>query len=69
MRRNEYNARRREFCARGSRLPHAKLTEDIVRDIRRNPRGLNGRQMAEAHGVSPTCIYEIWSGDTWSHVR
>ena len=68
MTRQEYDDRRRQLCARGSMLPQSKLSESDVKQIKKNKNGLNGRQMSECFSVSPTCIYEIWSGDTWAHV-
>jgi len=64
----EYNSRRYELAARGNDLPHAKLNPDAVREIRSNPKGLNGRQLAEQYGVSEACIRKVLYRESWSHV-
>jgi hypothetical protein len=58
-------------CANtGSDHPNAKLTEDIVIDMRR--RHDNGeattQELADEHGVSYRCAQQAIGGQTWGHV-
>ena len=51
-------------------MPRAKLTDEIVRDLRRN--GLGGRtisQVARDLGVSRTTLDYAYKGVTWKHIR
>ena len=55
---------------RGEDMPRAKLTDEIVRDLRRN--GLGGRtisQVARDLGVSRTTLDYAYKGVTWKHIR
>lgn len=52
--------------ARGSKQHNAKLTEDQVYAIRRDPRGC--RRLARAYGVSPSLILLIRKRRIWKHV-
>jgi hypothetical protein len=56
--------------ARGEQHPHARLTEDQVREIRNTPAysGIN-RDFADQFGVSRRHIYAIRSGKKWGHLR
>jgi hypothetical protein len=62
----------RIYCARGTRLPQAKLTEDKVAIIRREfvpySRTNGARALARRHGLHVNTIWRITSGDTWAHV-
>lgn len=56
--------------ARGSRHPHAKLTEDAVREIRAaRAAGIPLAQLAARFGVSVRVVYEAAVGITWKHVK
>ena len=65
---------------RGSQLPQSKLTEDAVRQARREY--LEGRQqiqalqrkysvagIAERFGVSTSAMEKALAGSTWGHVK
>lgn len=54
---------------RGEQLPQTKLTVERVREIKRNPRGLTARQLAEQENVHYRTIEKIRHGQTWSHVQ
>lgn len=66
--REEYLSRRYEFHKRGIDLPHAKLTDEQVREIRENRRGLTDKQQAEKYGVHRNTIFNIRHRIKWSHV-
>jgi hypothetical protein len=56
----------------GSRNPFAKLTEDDVRELRRDwPEGVwrTYKEAAVYFGVSENTIGPIVRGETWTHVR
>jgi len=50
----------------GSGHPESKLTEDQVRAIRQDSRGM--RRVAKAYGVSKSLIWAIRSGRSWRHI-
>lgn len=57
----------------GARHPAAKLSEAIVRELRRRVRGVKYPggfvlRAAEKHGVAPSAISNAIHGVTWSHV-
>lgn len=55
---------------RGEALYNAKLTEEIVRELRRNPpdkRGGRKRKAAEL-GITPHYLYQILIGRSWKHI-
>lgn len=55
--------------ARGSKNGASKLTEEIVRDIKRN-KGIKGpRELARLYGVHRTCIQKIFQGIQWGHIN
>ena len=67
-------------AARGEDLPHSKLNDGKVREIRaqhaakeRLKRELDARfsaaALAAAHGVAVTTVQKILSYATWRHVR
>lgn len=64
---NSQDALERGRFAIGHRHGHAKLNEDAIRYIRRNPEKLTGAQLAEKFSVSPSTISYARSGRTWSH--
>lgn len=58
-----------ERHCRGSDSPHAKLTEDAVREIRRLAAGgASHPSIARRYGVAPTTIWEVVARRTWAHV-
>ncbi len=60
---------RPECVARGERAGTAKLTEDIVRDVRRRlAGGESQRSVARAVGVTQANVWAIAKGKTWRHV-
>lgn len=69
MNRDEYRASAHLYCRRGNDLPHARLTPDLVREIRLNVRGWTARQWAESLGLHQRTIDGVRSFRTWRHVR
>lgn len=63
---------------RGDQLPHAKLTNDDVRNIRalidhreelkRQASLLSNKRLAEKYNVHQRTIEKVSSGFSWSHV-
>lgn len=66
--RDEYIQRAHEFAPRGERLAK-KLTDEKVRAIRENRRGLTDKQQAELYGVHPNMIYKIRKRLAWACVK
>jgi hypothetical protein len=62
--------RRINGAPKGSRHIFAKLTDEIVRDIRRNYHGAYGerRDLARRFGVHPCTISGVLSGRSWRHI-
>lgn len=54
---------------RGEDVNTAKLTEDDVREIRRNVEGLTQPERARRYGVSKQTIQQAVSRRTWRHVE
>jgi hypothetical protein len=56
--------------AMGTRLPHAKLTDDIVRECRRRHEagGVMIKSLAEEFGVDKGTMHSAVRGKTWKHV-
>ena len=57
-----------------NRITRAKLTEDQVREIRRDfkavsKRRTNARELAGRYNISVGVIHRIVTGDIWTHVR
>lgn len=52
---------------RGENIPGAKLTEELVRDIRNSP--LTSHAIADSTGISVWTIYDARSRRTWKHVE
>ena len=61
-------AKRRSRGPRGSAHGRSKLTEDGVRYIRLNPRGLDICTLALAFGVSEPTVVRARDRKTWSHI-
>ena len=69
MNRYEYtNGGALESARRGNDLPHARLTPDLVRDIRANRQGLTAQQWATAIGCHYRTIEKVRHYETWIHV-
>ncbi len=54
---------------RGIKCPNHKLTEEQARDIKFNPRGLSGKELAALYDVWPSRITMIQQGKQWSHLQ
>lgn len=55
--------------ARGTQLPHAKLTKEIVRTMRiRNSMGVSCKRMAKQYGVHVNTVERAISYQNWWHV-
>ncbi len=67
--RQEWSTRAHEFCARGERLPHARLTADVVRKIRVNQEGWPRWKWAECLGCHVRTIDKVATYETWRHVE
>lgn len=78
MDREEYLSRATEFVRRGSELPQAKLTEEMVRDIRSAHRqrqnlmkhikgNLSNKALAEKCGLHLRTIEKVVTRNHWCH--
>lgn len=56
----------RTYKTRGSANGNSKLTDDVVRHIKRRDR--LGKDYAELYGVSRAAISAIHAGHTWRHI-
>lgn len=54
--------------AKGERLPHAILTEEKVREIKKLVGKLTHRQIGEIYNIDPSSISRIRNGKSWAHV-
>lgn len=69
MTRDEYDLYGRiATAARGRELPHARLDDDAVRDIRVNRNGMTAKQWAQKLGVHLRTIEKVRARITWTHV-
>lgn len=60
----------RLYCARGTQLPQAKLTEEQVKAIRvRNRMGVPRHRLAAEYGVHLRTIDKACTYESWVHVR
>lgn len=66
---NSNDAKEAGKIAKGSRSPSAKLTEDDVAYIRRNPEKLKGSELAAKFGVAASTISYVRRGRGWGHVQ
>lgn len=66
--RMEWKTRASEFASRGEARPNARLTEETVRDIRRNVHGLTAKQWSERLGVHIRTVEAVRSYRNWRHV-
>lgn len=53
---------------RGENNPAAKLSENVVRQIRKLLGGRTRKQIAAIVGCSKSCVDQVASGKTWKHV-
>lgn len=53
----------------GEKINHSKLREADVVAIRKLRKIFNGIQLGKRYGVDSSCIYNIWKGKTWKHVK
>jgi hypothetical protein len=53
--------------ARGNKLPHAKLTAEIVADIRKRAPTTAHRVLADEYGVHVNSIGRVVTYQTWWH--
>jgi hypothetical protein len=55
----------------GMRHPHARLTDDQVREMRRlhAEQGFGAKRLAKRYGVGQTTIHRVLTGETWGHVE
>ena len=62
---------------KGERNPNAKITADIVREIRRRwvpgkpgygPQPNSTRTLAKEFGLDPSTVYQVAVGKRWSHI-
>jgi hypothetical protein len=53
----------------GSRNGRAKLTEEMVRDIRKTDSSISSSELARTYGVDHKVISRIRSGLIWKHVK
>ena len=58
----------RANAVRGAALPHSKLNDELVREIRENRPGLTARQWGERLGLHYRPIEKVRHFETWSHV-
>lgn len=67
---NMRDMRSKDRGPKGSSHGQAKLTEDMVREIRRRYRagGETCRSLSLAYGVSTSVIGHVIKGDAWTHV-
>jgi len=70
---NMKDCNKKERNARGIMLPTAKLTDDAVREIKRDYkpycRRYGMRHFSEKFGVSSSIISGVITGDRWGHVK
>lgn len=71
---NMADAKAKGRNARGERSKHAKLTEQAVREIRRDYRRTgyresNAKELAARYGVRTNTITQAATGQRWSHVK
>ena len=73
MTRPEYIERAFELARRGQQIRHAKLTEESVRQIRREYRygcRVSGAPaIAKRMGLHRRTVEKVLCGETWAHVR
>lgn len=62
----DMRAKRRDNPPRGSRHPHARLTEDLAERIRADAR--SHWRIARDYGIGKTTVGMIKAGITWTHV-
>ena len=69
LNRDDYrNGGAKRLAKRGTDLPHARLSPDDVRAIRRNVFGKTGKQLAAEFHVHHRTIEKVRSYETWIHI-
>ena len=69
MTRQEYlNGGALQSAMRGNDLPQARLTPDLVRDIRANRNGMTARQWAASIGCHYRTVEKVRHYETWIHI-
>lgn len=69
MTRHDYrNGGALQSARRGNALPHARLTPELVREIRANRHGLTAKQWAAKLGTHLRTIEKVRHYETWIHV-
>lgn len=53
---------------RGEKHPNAKITDDVVREIRGDYKNFTRRELSKIHGISVRHLIRIVSGERWGHV-
>jgi hypothetical protein len=70
--RKEWHLRRFEFVARGNRLPQAKLTPELVREIRGKYRPFSKEAgapaLARQYGLHRRTVEKVLTRETWGTV-
>jgi len=67
---NVQDIKDRDRQAVGEEMPHAKLTEEAVLDIREKRRhGMTLQDLADQHDVSVGLIHGVVTGKRWRHVE
>jgi hypothetical protein len=75
VKRARYDQRKdvRIYCARGSQLPQAKLSEESAKQILLRYKPFcpvnGGTALAKEFGVHPNTITKLTQRDSWSHVN
>jgi hypothetical protein len=49
-------------------VKRVKLNRESVANIRRAKGTVRAEALAQAFGISPRSVYDIWQGKTWKHV-
>lgn len=67
---NMHDAWDRGMCPIGERCTHAKLTDDLVREMRRlNAAGNTNKSIAAKLGVRPSTVSVVVNFKSWKHVK
>ena len=63
----DMESKNRAYHPRGENHGHTKITVEIVRAIRRDPR--SERKIARAMGLTRAIVHNVKNGRTWGHVQ
>lgn len=61
--------RNRSARNQGEKCPTSKLKEEQASDIKFNPQGLTGKQLAAKHNISEPQVSAIRRGRQWAHLK